>query len=390
MDIYHFNHLLSQVTALNERYKKINELTGESFNVFRILKLEASEVRMHSAFIAEMLNPQGSHGKKDLFLKLFVNTFCFKGNNVDTASSKVEVEKHTGFISIDGTEGGRIDIIITDKDRNQIIIENKIYAGDQSNQLVRYYKHSPTADLIYLTLDGKEPTAISSQDLINGEHFQCASYKTDIISWLESCRKETSTMPILRESITQYINLIKYLTNQTISDAMKNELSDIILSNLEASFLIADGLDQSLDKVLIQFDQQLKEISADLNMDYTCNIDIAFNKPSRGFWFWSRDWQYFSIGFQFSNYDKNLIYGIATQNDPIKLPVPLSLREELSKRTSIPVKVNSWWPVYYNMDAPFNNWDKYEAWKAIIDGRMKSLIVEKINYLLNLANGVKF
>jgi len=140
MEIIRLKHLLDQVKALNDRYKKINELTGENFNVFRILKLESSEVRMHSAFLAELLNPNGSHGQKDAFLKLFLKSFCFKNNPINSESCKVEVEKHTGFINEQGTEGGRIDIVITDTEsKHQIIIENKIYAGDQANQLFRYH-----------------------------------------------------------------------------------------------------------------------------------------------------------------------------------------------------------------------------------------------------------
>ncbi|MDB5016397.1 MAG: hypothetical protein JWQ84_1229, partial [Mucilaginibacter sp.] len=135
MEIHQFQSLLNQVNAITDRYKKINELTGENFNVFRILKLESSEVRMHSAFIAELLKPNGSHGQKDIFLKLFVNAFCFKDNLIDLQSCKVKVEESIGTISDDRTQGGRIDIVITDKHYRKIIIENKIYAGDQDNQL---------------------------------------------------------------------------------------------------------------------------------------------------------------------------------------------------------------------------------------------------------------
>ena len=48
--LQNFNNLAEKLTTINERYKNINEITGESFNVFRILKLESAEVRMHSAY----------------------------------------------------------------------------------------------------------------------------------------------------------------------------------------------------------------------------------------------------------------------------------------------------------------------------------------------------
>jgi len=70
MEIYQFQNLLYQVNAITAKYKKVIDLTGENFNIFRILKVESSEVKTHSAFIAELLNPNGSHGQKDTFLKL--------------------------------------------------------------------------------------------------------------------------------------------------------------------------------------------------------------------------------------------------------------------------------------------------------------------------------
>lgn len=220
--------LLLQVTTLNHHYNKINALTGDNFNIFRILKVESSEVRLHSAFLATLLDPKGSHGQKDAFLKLFAKHFCFKENGFNSANCTVEIEKHTGSIADDGATGGRIDIVVTDNKGRQILIENKIYAADQTNQLQRYHNYSPTADLFYLTLGGKMPSDHSCGDLEGNTHYKCLSYKSEIIDWLEECRKEVAILPIVRESLTQYINLIKYLTNQTVNNTMQKELNQVI------------------------------------------------------------------------------------------------------------------------------------------------------------------
>ena len=45
---------------------------GESFNVFDILGLSTNEVRLHSAFLAELLNPNGTHGLGSQFLFAFI------------------------------------------------------------------------------------------------------------------------------------------------------------------------------------------------------------------------------------------------------------------------------------------------------------------------------
>ena len=95
--------LLQEVFSINEKYKSIADVTGENFNLFRLLKIEASEVRTHSAFIAELLNPQGSHGQGDAFLKCFIQIFEIHGfENFVKIDAVVKVEEVGKY--------GRIDI----------------------------------------------------------------------------------------------------------------------------------------------------------------------------------------------------------------------------------------------------------------------------------------
>jgi hypothetical protein len=390
MQLNQFHSLLDQISMINVRYKRINELTGENFNVFRILKLESHEVRMHSAFLAELLNPNGSHGQRDSFLKLFVEMFCYKQNALDTASCTVEIEKHTGFLNLERTEGGRIDILVTDKNQNQIIVENKIYAGDQPNQVLRYYKYSNKADLIYLSLYGKEPEEYSKRDLKIDEHYKCYSYSNHVIEWLEACRKEVTIQPIIRESLSQYINLIKHLTNQTQNDNMRDEIALLLSKNLESSFIIAENIDNACNVVLERFYDDLRTIADDLNLLYDYNIDFEINY--RGFWFWRKDWQRVSITFQFWAYDKDLVYGFTAKPNPSKADNPMELDLEFKNqlKSLIPNtnKENGWWPLYLRMENPYTNWSKYEAWKAIQDGSMARIVKEKLQHLLKLTSDI--
>ncbi|MES2063087.1 MAG: PD-(D/E)XK nuclease family protein [Bacteroidota bacterium] len=390
MGLESLNNLLQQIQSINTRYLTINELTGENFNVFRILKLESAEVRMHSAFIAELLNPKGSHGQKDTFLKLFIKSFCFKQNDIDTESCTVHVEKHTGLITNNGTEGGRIDILVTDKFQNHIIIENKIYAGDQANQILRYYKYSPKADLIYLSLNGKEPEYYSKEELESGIHYKCFSYGHHIYQWLEACRKEVAVLPIIRESLTQYLNLVKYLTNQTLNETMKNEVAVLMSKSLEASFIIHENLDNACLLLLEQFYDELANIANELKLHYEYNID--FNTNYRGFWFWNEEWKHVGITFQFWSYDKDLVYGFTAKSDPDKVDTPLELPIEIKSALGSLInnknKENAWWPLYQRIEDPYRNWSKYEAWKAIENGEMAAMVKEKIEYLLKLAAGI--
>ncbi|MDR3266147.1 MAG: PD-(D/E)XK nuclease family protein [Tannerella sp.] len=254
-------NLLHQVSTLNKHYSELARLSGEDFNIFKVINLTTDEVRIHSAFIAELLNPKGSHGQGTIFLELFVKQKHLNCDFLDIANAKVTAEENIGKKT--ETEGGRIDILITDNN-TCIAIENKIYAGDQENQLVRYAnyckKYNPS-QLLYLTLEGKDASDDSAQDK-NGDtaKYIRISYEDDIIKWLETCRKESVTFPILREGITHYINLIKLLTNQSTNKAMKEEIVKLLLSpeNFEAAGKIEVSLKEARTQIQLNFWKKLK------------------------------------------------------------------------------------------------------------------------------------
>ena len=263
-------NILENVNLIQNKYDDIAEITGEKFNIFGVLNLTSNEVRTHSAFIGELLNIRGSHGLKDIPLKLFIRILeeKFIPNEVDESENIIDsdkfkfdtetaittVEKNIKNLNEEKTEGGRIDIIIEDKSRkNALIIENKIYAGEQENQLIRYYNYSKEnfrkeAPILYLTLDGSFPT--SGKGLNEKEHYFNISYKEEIINWLELCIKEASDKPMLREVIKQYIYLIKKLTGQTINKKMSDEIQNIILNNYSAAEQITKEFEKVKYKIL--------------------------------------------------------------------------------------------------------------------------------------------
>ena len=72
--------LLKKVGLLvkqEEDERKASELRGEQFNIFKVCGIDHYELQ-HSAIIAELLNPQGSHGQGALYLKLFMQVYGSK------------------------------------------------------------------------------------------------------------------------------------------------------------------------------------------------------------------------------------------------------------------------------------------------------------------------
>lgn len=221
---------VKKINLKNEFSERERRQRGDCFNIFNILGLWSDE-RSHSVFLAELLNPVGSHGMRDALLRLFIKD---RYNEFETNGANVEVEFFIGNKSDDGTSGGRIDIIITSANKQQaIIIENKIYAKDQECQLLRYHNYArkkfKNYKLFYLTLNGEKPSEFS----LGGENvtYESLSYVDDILNWLRNCQKEVFNKPIVRETIGQYITLIKQLTNNTMEESEKEEILKTVMKD---------------------------------------------------------------------------------------------------------------------------------------------------------------
>ena len=64
--------LLYRVKTIVACHEQAARRQGLKFNVFDILDRTRDEVKGHSAFLAELLNPRGSHGQGGQFLRLFI------------------------------------------------------------------------------------------------------------------------------------------------------------------------------------------------------------------------------------------------------------------------------------------------------------------------------
>ncbi|MCC9063578.1 PD-(D/E)XK nuclease family protein [Flavobacterium piscisymbiosum] len=338
-------NLLENVHVIQNKYDDIADITGEKFNVFSVLNLTSNEVRTHSAFIGELLNIKGSHGLKDIPLQLFIKILeeKFILNQEDESENKIGldrfkfntenaitiVEKNIKKLNEDKTEGGRIDIIVEDKNKwNALIIENKIYAGEQENQLIRYYNYCKEyflkeTPILYLTLDGSSPT--SGKGLIKKQHYFNISYKEDIINWLELCLKEASDKPMLREVMKQYIYLIKKLTGQTINKKMSEEIQNIILRNFSAAEQIVKEFDKIKYKISGNIRNRITEVLiSKLGSKYNVFTRNKVGDTNSGIWLELKDYEntgiYFGIE-PFSgkgNVRNELFFGILDLNDKHK------------------------------------------------------------------------
>lgn len=267
LDIQRFFQEVASICALEQAQQEERNRKGENYNLFSILSIERYELK-HSALIANLLDPKGSHGCDDAFLRAFFE-IALKGTAYPFESSTPPhsyTEYYTGPIA--GDTGGRIDILVESKSSHYgLIIENKIYAGDQDKQLTRYDNYGKEtfgADgylLVYLTLYGydasKESTATKSAEEVG---YLRLSYAEDILRWLEQCVRLADNKPLVRESLNQYIRTIKQLTYQDMNQENIQTIIDLAVDHPEVVATLSskrDAIAQGIRKKYI-FDK-LKE-----------------------------------------------------------------------------------------------------------------------------------
>ena len=267
LDIQRFFQEVASICALEQAQQEERNHKGENYNLFSILSIERYELK-HSALIANLLDPKGSHGCDDAFLRAFFE-IALKGTAYPFESSTPPhsyTEYYTGPIA--GDTGGRIDILVESKSSHYgLIIENKIYAGDQDKQLTRYDNYGKETFgaggylLVYLTLYGydasKESTATKSAEEVG---YLRLSYAEDILRWLEQCVRLADNKPLVRESLNQYIRTIKQLTYQDMNQEDIEKIIDLAVDHPEVVATLSskrDAIAQGIRKKYI-FDK-LKE-----------------------------------------------------------------------------------------------------------------------------------
>lgn len=345
-------NLLKQVGIVQRKNTEILDASGSRFNMFSVCGVNHYE-NTHSAIIAELLKPNGTHGLKYKFLESFIQSlgsdFILEEFNYE--NSRVRTE-HT-------TEEGRIDILIEDDQKKAIIIENKIYAGDQPEQLKRYNRYAQTYingyQIIYLTLWGAEASEQSGE----GVPYLPISYDRHIINWLNNCVGISARFPIVRETIIQYINHLKQLTNQDMDTKNKEEITQILsnIDNLKAAQTIYQNYEATFEYLVKKyFSHKMEEFAKHNGLEYhyeKCEdayIRFYLTKSS-----WNgKYWIGFTAdrtGYFYGVANNTNLYSVSNENKEL-------LHEKLKKLGINSARNSPWWPFYaYIPLLSIDNWE---------------------------------
>lgn len=209
------------------------KVTHERFNVFTTLLSAHDEVRLHTRFIRNLLNPAGTHDCGSLFLDLFFATLE-ETPALDHAGDPVTwkpTPKGTKWLvqKEASVAEGQIDLLLETAGCG-IAIENKVYAGEQADQLTRYARYLTRrrhvdSRLLFLTLDGKAATTHGTASYLR------ISYAQHIMAWLEKCLRETYRFIPINQVLLQYREVVRQLTGQTLDTALMKNVTEFIYDN---------------------------------------------------------------------------------------------------------------------------------------------------------------
>lgn len=219
-EIQKFRDLLHEAARLDERWRTNRP---EPFNVFTALRSASDEVNLHSRFLHALLNyvdpASGDRENLIAFLRevAVANDFSLKQLRVNR-------------------EWSRIDLLISNQFKQAVIIENKIWHKDTKLQLQGYHdgligRGYVDADIriVYLTLDGRNPDP-ESQGEIPDDKIEPVSYGGEKFqSWLHDCQRRAFNEPGLRETIAQYLHLVRRMTNTDYKAEHMNELKELLM-----------------------------------------------------------------------------------------------------------------------------------------------------------------
>lgn len=271
---------------LNEVFLCIDEriASGEDYSVLETA-IKGNEEMMHSSVIASLLDTRGSHGQKCRFLELFLGCLPEQFKSFDPSGARTACERHIGKKTEDS--GGRVDICIENSSGQMIVIENKIFAGDQEHQILRYVKFlrgrlrkrgGVKFPVLYLTPDGHSPSNDSTQaDGMQcgcGEDYVCISYKDVIVPWLDKCINEMEDKPHLKEHLTTYRDIIR---KKVLGMDRNKDIINIIESteeNIKAAREISGQLDEiKIDAVTTFWRTIKKNLEEDGLCPEFCHFD---------------------------------------------------------------------------------------------------------------------
>ena len=222
----------------------LEELTPwqeNEFNVFDVLKISRNEIR-HSNVLGWLLDASGSHMLGDYFLSRVIRSILLNDDLNKYDKAKISLLDLYSFKIY--REQNNIDLLlVSEKEKVVIVIENKVGSSEHSNQLNRYREivYEKYKDyykmFVYLTVLGEAPS--------DEENWT-------ILTWQDIC--EILELILEKKDVNDSIKLFledykKKLRRDIVTDQeLKDICNRIYEKHKEAINLIIDNADMDNDR----------------------------------------------------------------------------------------------------------------------------------------------
>lgn len=336
--------------------------TKYAFNIFSILRKYDDEVGLHSKFLAELLNSTGSHGI-DNFQKLFIDKVLNAAVDAQewTRAPLCSSNPYVCQIEVPIKNFGRVDIVLKNHD-TIIVIENKIHAFDQKDQLQRYFEactkmgYNPeNIYILYLNKDGSPVTDYGKGNL-QEDQFGQINYRDDITSWLDLCIAEVDNYQHIQQVLLQYRRLVGSLTGDNRSSKMKKAHVELLYQ--KDNFKLAHELSKSFVGFQIDLQkkvwEELKIALESKGYDFSfCDKNLQVcdqNKIIKRYYKVQKPSRHYGIQCKIGSLDyyeihcfvqlyHNIYYGMTTSENGVRIEYPNKLDDLAARIDSLDVQV---------------------------------------------------
>lgn len=398
---------LDQVAALLKRVTIRREAVAEAllmvsrdlapkFEYFGFVRLDENTL---SSIFADMLNPKGSHGQREIFLQMFLKMIGLADQKI---SGDVTVETEKQIIG-----QRRIDIFLR-VGGSVLAIENKPWADDQDRQLHDYavYTESEAKKeqgsgvwrLVYLSNDEPGEKSLRPDErekMVKDGHFLRVDFRK-AADWVEACAKETRALRV-RVFLEE---LMKYIRSEINGDLEMNEAEEVKKiaidspESIEATFALHQVwrsvqidllgiLKKAIDVELMNRGTPIKLIWKPEEAVESKELE-SFERYA-GFGFKIDDNQEIYLRFEFESSNLNDFYwGMCRNNDKIAKDQTrwAKISEVMTSLMGRRGKEGDWWPWYLTesnrlFDDGCRDWGQSpKPWVEIHRGTLAERLVE--------------
>ena len=389
--------------ALREAESLYSCQLAPNFSIFNFINTDELGI---SKILADLLNPKGTHGQNELFLKLFIQ-YCLPEVDIednwqayikDAYQTNVSTEVIT---QASGTKR-RMDIYLEGEIQDKkygICIENKPYASDQPEQIKDYAEELKRRKInhwhiVYLSEYKELPSenSITTEDLreLRDKNKFTSLKFGSLVEWLKACRLECQNNSV-SEFLIQFSTFIERQFLGIESMSKSNAVLEIMKknsSNIEASLVIQNNIERMKESFISDLVVQLKAKTAE-NKNSKVNVKYSKDHTRHGLITFAT---LNNVGFVCLEFDRpynapDLGFRFISEKEKDREDASKYI-EKINKQLNDKIhdknfKSSEWYPGYYSFE-PYDWWDiETRPWDKISDGKMASKILNEVDRIVD-------